>query len=296
MTIDRLSYSFDGKTYTEEFYHLDAFADLLKSRYQGTLYVKYCFEVKEVPSKCELEVENPHLLSLTLNGQELSGARASEYEKTLSVYDARPFLRLGRNEVVLKMDYFQKEEVYYALFGENVTESLRNCLVYDSNVEPIYLKGDFGVYGDFSEGKDPTIVFGKNFYLGKQIGEICRLIEDGFPFFHGELPLLGTLEASSKDSELVVTKRFQMMELSVNGKKVDASMFDYRFDLSNYLHEGSNDLALNLVVSPRNCMGPHHNGEEDFGVGPHSFEDRYRKEGNENPEEMKTYCFVRTII
>ncbi len=296
LTLDRVSYSFNGKDYTDELYHLDAFADLLKSRYKGTLYVKYNFEVKDLPSKCELEVENPHLLSIALNGKELSNPKASEYEKTLSVYDACSSLKVGQNEVILKMDYFQKEEVYYALFGENVTESLRNCLVYDSNIEPIYLKGDFGVYGDFAEGKDPTIAFGKNFYIGKQKTEICRLIEDGFPFFHGELPLLGTLEASSKDSELVVTKRFQMLDLAVNGKKVDSSMFDYRFDLSKYLHEGNNELALNLVVSPRNCMGPHHNGEEDLGVGPYSFEDKYRKDGNENPEEMKTYCFVRTII
>ncbi len=296
LTLDRVSLSYDGRAYAKEQFHLDAFSDLLKKRYNGPLYVKYAFDVHDIPKRCLLEVENPHLISLTLNGHELNGPERSEYEKTLSVYDAAPFIKEGKNEAILKLDYFQKDSVYYALFGENVTESLRNCLVYDSNIEPIYLKGDFGVFGDFEEGKDPSLVLGKNFYIGKQKSEIHSLIEDGFPFFHGELPLQGKLEIGEIDSELVVDKRFQMLGLTLNGKKVESSMFDYRFDLSPYLHEGENDLRLDLIVSPRNCLGPHHNGEEDIGVAPTSFEDKYRSEDNENPSEMKTYCFVRTII
>ena len=296
LTLDRVQYSFDGENYTPVQYHLDAFADLLKKRYQGTLYVKYSFEVRELPSSCSLEAESPNLLSLTLNGHALLDSKPSEYEKTLRVYEAAPFLKKGRNEAILKMDYFQKEEVYYALFGENVTESLRNCLVYDSNVEPIYLKGDFGVYGDFVPGKNEETVLGRNFFIGKQKKEISHLIEDGFPFFHGTLPLQGELEATDVSSVLVVKKRFQALKIEVNGRKVPSSMFDYRFDLSPYLKKGKNALRIDLTVSPRNCMGPHHSGDEDIIVGPETFEDRHRTKENDSPEEMGTYCFVRTIL
>ena len=58
--------------------------------------------------------------------------------------------------------------MYYALFGENVTESLKNCLAYDSDIEAIYLKGDFGVYGDFKKGKAYNVMIGENFRIGKQ--------------------------------------------------------------------------------------------------------------------------------
>ncbi len=296
LTIDRVQYSLDGESFTSPQYHLDAFADLLKARYAGPLWVKYSFEAKELPSHCLLEVEGTRLLSLFLNGSELDAYEASEYESALRAYDVSSKLKEGENEVVLKMDYFQKDSVYYALFGENVTESLRNCLVYDSNIEPIYLKGDFGVYGEFRKGEKEETAFGKNFFIAKQKEEIVSLIEDGFPFFHGRIVLDGEIEAEEASSCLVIEKRFQTVRLSVNGQKVPGSMFSYRFDLSPYLHPGKNKIEIALTISPRNCMGPHHNGGEDVLVGPEHFEDRFRNGDNDSPKEMEEYCFVRTII
>ena len=102
-------------------------------------------------------------------------------------------LQKGVNEIIVEIDYFQKEEVYYALFGENVTESLKNCLAYDTDIEAVALKGSFGVYGDFKAGKGENIVIGENFRIGKQQTTVTKLIEEGYPFFSGDISLKQTI-------------------------------------------------------------------------------------------------------
>ena len=286
LTLDDLSYSLDGETYSNAMFHMIAFSELLQKRYKGRLFLKYAFEVESLPPSCELEIENERLYSVKLNGVELKKIGASAYEKDLLVYDASPAMKVGHNEVIVEMDYWQDEKVYFALFGENVQESLRNCLVYDSNIEPIYLKGEFGVYGSFHEGQD--VLLGENFRIGKQKRDVTCLIEEGYPFFHGDVELEGTLHVDNNEKELVIDETFSLIELYVNSKKVEASMFDYRFDLSEYLHAGDNDIKVVLTVSPRNCMGPHHTGDADAKfVGPFTFE---------SSTDCNVYSFVKTII
>ncbi|MGN1261549.1 MAG: hypothetical protein ACI4UT_00595 [Candidatus Enteromonas sp.] len=43
--------------------------------------------------------------------------------------------------------------------------------------------------------------------------------------------------------------RFQLIEIYLNGVRVNASIFDRRFDLSPYLHPGENDPFYNFVSS-----------------------------------------------
>ncbi len=288
LTIDSLSYSTDGLNYSEPMFHMDAFNELLQKRYKGKLYLRYLFKAEYIPSSLILEVEDSHLLSLSCNGKKVEKADIATYESHLLAYDISSLSKIGENEIVLEMDYYQSDEVYYALFGENVQESLRNCLVYSSNIEPIYLKGKFGVEGSFSKGEG-EVLLGKSFLLGAQKSEITSLIEGGFPFFHGEIALLGNLYVDDINKTLLVDKRFSSLEIYVNDKKVEATMFDYRFDLSKYLRLGENELKLLLSISPRNCLGPHHIGKgETTFVGPYSFE--------HPSSDTSVYSFVKTII
>ncbi len=288
LTIDSLSFSLDGIHYSKRMFHMDAFSELLRKRYKGKLYLKYSFKADSLPPSLLLEVEDSHLLRLFCNGKEVKKADSHTYEKSLLSYDISKEARIGDNEIIIEMGYFQSEQVYFALFGENVQESLRNCLVYDSNIEPIYLKGEFGVRGNFVKG-DGEVLLGSDFALTEQKKEISSIIEDGFPFFHGEITLESQIEVDDTSKTLVVSKRFSLLEIYINGRKVEASMFAYRFDLSEYLKIGINDLKLILSVSPRNCLGPHHAGKgESTFVGPYSFE--------RPSSDTNIYSFVKTII
>ena len=75
-------------------------------------------------------------------------------------------------------------------------------------------------------------------------------------------------------------------------------MFDYKVDLSDYLKIGENKVKINLVVSNRNLLGPHHFvKEEPPAVGPFTFERTGTwNEDGESCWHVKRYSFVKTIV
>jgi hypothetical protein len=218
-------------------------------------------------------------------------------EKALFAYDVAKYLRKGNNEFVIKMHYFQSEQVYYALFGENVTESLKNCLAYDSDIEGIALKGSFGVYGDFEQGKASNVVLGSNFRIGKQTTTVTDLVEQGYPFFSGDITLKQTVNVEDTNSELVIEDRFQLLEVKVNGVDFGRWMFGKRLDVSKALKVGENEIEIVLTVGNRNLLGPFHTLEqENFGVGPYTWERLGSWTDGKSPWVVDSYAFVKTLI
>jgi hypothetical protein len=215
----------------------------------------------------------------------------------LAYFDVASALKEGENEVILHQHYEQGENVYYALFGENVTESLKNCLAYDCSIEPIYLKGDFGVYGDFVPGKTANVLLGEHFYLGAAKKKIHSLISEGYPFFRGEIALEQKLQVNDPNALLEIPERFSLINVDINGTKAGQMMFTNRLDLSNVLKKGENDIRLHLVVSNRNLLGPFHTlNQEDLSVGPFSFERRGSWSHGKSSCFRDSYSFVKTIL
>ena len=68
-----------------------------------------------------------------------------------------------------------------------MTESLKNYIVYDSELEAIYLKGEFGVYSDKPFTADDEFAFMKDFYIGKAPQKVTEPTSEGLPFFRGTL-------------------------------------------------------------------------------------------------------------
>ena len=296
-TMDYLQYSFDGVNYSKDIHNMALQFKLIKQRYQGDLYLKYSFDVKEVPSICNALIENTRTIEVRINGHVVK-KQGTVLEKDLWSFNIAPHLIKGHNEIVVKIDFYEKEIVNYALFGENVQESLRNCLVYDTTIEAIYLQGNFGIYGDFTKGQASNIMVAHNFYMDKPKTHIKSLIDEGYPFFRGDIKLRQKINVDDVDQTLVINERFQMIDLFVNKQFVKRMMFDYKVDLSKYLKKGENEIELVLTVSNRNLLGPFHTqAEEDFYCGPHSFE-RFRtwKEDDTSDFCLPRYTFVKTII
>ena len=295
--LDFVRCSTDGKNYGKPVYCLALFDELLNKRYKGELYLKYTFKVKEKPNKCEFLVENSNLLGVTVNGERTVKTGVSDVEKALFVYDVAKLIKTGDNEIVVRINYYQSENVYYALFGENVTESLRNCLVYDTNIEAAYLKGDFGVYGDFVKGKADDILLGENFYMGAQKTATDCLITDGFPFFRGDIKLKQKINVKNPNAKLVIDKRFHLIEVKVNGKYAGKMMTESELDLSGCLLKGENEIELTLTVGNRNLLGPFHTVEqENFGVSPYTFERLGTWKDGKSEYFKDGYAFVKTIV
>lgn len=296
LTLDFISYSTDGKNFSEPLPTEGIFNILLEKRYKGDLFLKYAFNVKKSPQKCTVLIENTHLLDLRINGQKAKFIGSSKLEKELYEYDIASSIVNGSNSLVAKINFYESDNVYFVLFG-GATEGLKNCLAYDTTIEAAYLKGDFGVYGSFHQGKTEEIMLGEDFYIAEPKKVISSLIEDGYPFFRGEICLKETVNVENTNLALYVPRRFQLLGVSVNGKYVDTMMFSSTLDLSKYLKKGSNDLVLDLTVSNRNLLGPSHTlKEEDLSVGPDTFELTGTWKDGKSPEFLDRYSFIKTII
>lgn len=297
LTLDYLSYSKDNIHYSNKMHYMGVFNLLLESRYQGDIYLKYNFKLAYVPAQMDVLIEDTNIKEVTINGKVIKKT-GTVLEKDLWVYDLTNNLQIGDNEIIIKIDFKESEQVYYALYGESVQESIKNCLVYDTTIEAIYLRGDFGVFGDFSNGSQEDTVIGNNFFIDKPKETITSLIKEGYPFFRGEISLEQEIEVDNANKTLIIDKRFQLIDLYVNDQFVKRMMFDYKVDLSEYLKVGKNKLRLDLIVSNRNLLGPHHFiFDEPPSIGPYTFErlKTWSKDGT-SPYCLDRYSFVKTIL
>lgn len=294
--IDRIEYSKDGVHFSKPLLYMGIQDTLLKERYEGDIYLRYSFLLKSIPSSCFALIENTNTLEVKVNGKRIEKI-GTVLEKDLWKYQIESNLKEGRNEIEVKVHYFQKEEVYQALFGSGDTEALKNKLVYDTTIEAVYLCGDFGVYGTFQKGKKENIYLGKDFYLDKPKKTISSTILDSYPFFRGKLTLSQDFDLKDTNYVLFLEKRFQTVRVKVNGVEAGNMMFSRYLDLSSYLHKGKNHIEYTLTISNRNLLGPLHDiDEEPMAIGPNSFEQVGTWKDGESNHQRKDYALVEAIL
>ena len=297
ITLDLVRYSKNGVDYGDALHHMGAFDELLKDKYEGRLWLKYEIDVRKCPSKCELFIENEQILRLSVNGKEY-GVRPDESLGFVKLSaDIADSITLGKNEIVIEIDYRQGENVYYALFGENVTEGLKNCLAYDTEIEPVYLRGDFGVYGSLEASKREDVILGSDFFLDGQSTTVTSLISDGFPFLAGEVTLSRKITVEKTERELIIDKPFHVIDVKINGKDAGRMMMSNRLDVSEYLKEGENEITLTVTLSNRNLLGPFHSPELEPGfVGPDTYERFGSWTNGKSKYYIDKYALVKSII
>ncbi len=183
------------------------------------------------------------------------------------------------NTIVYEIDYYQNESVYYVLFDcKDGTESLMNCLSYDTDIEAVYLLGDFIVVSEdgFLTGDKNTRIASGNFSITKSEKEIdaSRLIEQGYPFFAGEMILEKEILLEETNCRLCLKGRYAVAEVFLNNHFVTKLMFDDICDLSEYAKEGINHLKLRVMNGNRNLLGPFHCAAdpEPYAVDPGLFD------------------------
>ena len=177
---------------------------------------------------------------------------------------------------MIDVNHHQRDYVYYVLYSGG-SESLRNCLVFDVEIENLYLVGDFGVRcnGEFANGPRHSTLYDGAFQLVAQPKEVPAqdIVRGGFPFSGGRLPVSFVYDyQQGKPTVLKLDGRFAVASVAVNGVPAGKMLFDRELDLSAYLREGENEIAVVICNSMRNSMGPHHRHDpEPYGVGPGTF-------------------------
>ncbi len=263
LLIDYAQISKDGVNFSERYPVSGLFERLLREDYKGKITVRQTFTVN-AKMPLTLVMERANLDWAKLNGKPVA-FKQGDFDVNFLETDITEHIQTGENEFTYSFDFWQHDGVHFALFDPLATESLRNCLYYDTSIEPIYLKGEFTV------GEDRS--------LSKKAG-LPALSTDaykkGYPFFKGIMTVEGSFDWSGeKEVTLGLDGRFLVAELTVNGKPVFLTL-DTKKDITPLVKKGKNEVTIRLRSSLRNLFGPHHfkPNPEPMGVGPAHFEMR----------------------
>lgn len=260
LVLDRGELSYDGVHFGEELPLQRIFEDLLRADYRGKLWIRQHFTVSE-KMPLSLWMEKGRYPEILVNGQRPEFTE-SDFDFLFMTAELSDVLRLGENELCYAVDYFQHDGVHFALFDPLATESLRNCLYYDTHIESAFVIGDFTV--------DEKLCLTPRRTFPPVTSELFR---KGYPFFRETLTLSGSYVWDGNGRRILSpVGRFLVAEVTVNGSRTDLVLDDKK-DITDLLRVGENDIRIVLRASLRNFFGPHHfrPQPEPLGVGPTLF-------------------------
>ena len=190
-------------------------------------------------------LEKNRFLFIRVNGADLTLTQ-NDFDINFCEADITDLVKTGENELLYCLDYYQHDGVWFALFDPLATESVRNCLYYDTHIENAFLKGDF--------------VVGKSFELSKRkkLPKLTSaLYKNGYPFFKGEITIEGVVGKATGEAILDLQGRFLVANVFVNGKQIDF-VTETKKDIGALLTEEENKVVIKVKSSLRNLLGPHH--------------------------------------
>ena len=269
--------------------------------------LRFTFKVKELDriGNLELVMEQPERYAIILNGKKLPFVDNGYYlDKSFRCCVIRGYVQEGENELVLSGKFFQSQKVYDVLFGENVHEAEQNKLTYDTELESLYLLGDFDVNAaarpEFTHRR--AVWAGQEFTLCPQTDtvDLTDITTRGYWFFAGKLRTKQTVTVHKQAGIRYVVEAARLnvpaARVYVNGAEAGLLYIaPYMVDVTEWLTDGGNTVEIELLSGCRNLLGPHHRPVgESYLVAPATFMDAPDWEGGNGPYWRDDYCFVQT--
>lgn len=283
LTLDYARYSLDGgKTFSQPEPIIGIHARLRDKGYCGRLLLKFEINAREIPATCSLAVEQPFMYhSVTVNGTRVFFTEEYYCDDSFKTSSIDELVDRGRNEICLSLDYVAPK-----------SNDLDPVKRYGTEIESIYLTGDFGVRARASE--HPLKTSQKNSlkvlepkpvlsYSGFELDAETQtfdgnLTDAGYPFYAGSFELENEFIVDTVENQRRYFLSFPSFEATVirveiNGSPLPPLVFNpFEADITELLHEGVNSVKVTLTNSLRNMLGPHHHkGGELIAVGPLSF-------------------------
>jgi len=294
LTVDAVCYSKDGEHFSEPVLRSRLFEQLLTERYEGELWLQYAFDIRVLPEKLTLLAEKADVGSAMLNGNAIRFHTQYDKESTLWMADITPYIQLGKNIYQTQLHWHQSEKTYHTLFGENVTVSLKTCIVYESEIESIYLSGMFGVYSaePFENAEDGTLV-GHSFYIGSMPDRVQEPTADGLPFFRGELTMRKKIFLEDDRAVLKILGRYLTAKVKINGRDAGNLVLRRQLDVAGIAKPGENLVEITFTVGNRNLLGPFHYVKNDVYIGPDTFDSYALGDADNGQPKYKLEKFFR---
>ncbi|MFQ6095708.1 MAG: hypothetical protein ACE5NN_06160, partial [Candidatus Bathyarchaeia archaeon] len=271
MTLDTCRYSIDGEEWSEEMPIWKARREVWKAvgfePYTGiqpwvliqkgvkpsrsfTLRLRSTFSSKAEGKKVYFIVEKAQIWKLQVNGQPVSTAtREWHWDKQFGKIDITDYVKVGKNVVELSCNYDM-----------------------DVPVEDLYLIGEFGVE-KVSETEYALTDEPDSLHDGDWVGQ-------GYPFYAGTIRYKTRFNVKRTNGEEILIRlpgaKGSLFLVHVNGEgPIPICWQPLEADITKFVRDGENELAIDVVGSLRNTFGPLHHklGDALTFVGPRTFVD-----------------------
>jgi hypothetical protein len=284
LTLDFAAYSTDGcKKFSKPEPVLGLHERFTRDQYNGPLALDFEFNVVTEPKSCSLVLEQPEMYKgIEVNGSTVALDGKSFYrDHSFISSSVTGLLKKGKNIIRLKLDYVAP-----------VPESRDPFKRYGSEIESVYLTGDFGILADTSKRPSdvpqrtvrgylvakPVHHF-ESFSVTDEKSEFSGdLADKGYPFYCGGFVLEKEFSVDSIKKGKRYFISFPLSEAIIikpviNGTELPPMTWSpWEVEVTSQLRKGTNSIKLILVNSLRNLLGPHHNSEGELvAVSPESF-------------------------
>lgn len=305
LTLDFARWSADGETFRDAEPVIAIFERLMEQNYEGPLTLIFSAQVATRPAQTSVVVENPELYrAITVNGQAVDFSGGEFYrDHSFRQANCTAALTEGANEIRLELDFVPPAPASpnrtvsgCATGGRDDADTpfwqLDDIRRYGTEIESIYLIGDFGVAPQAAQPATMDTERNQRGYLepmpvhwfeGFTIGEepaqaAGDLTPQGYPFFAGRLRLTQTFELPDRPAGQRIILQFakteaQVLQVEVNGQPLPPVVWKpLEVDITDAVQAGTNTLSITVVNSLRNLLGPHHHVKgEMVSVGPGTF-------------------------
>jgi hypothetical protein len=272
LTLDTAQVQIGDGEWSQPMHILDAHGVVARSGVGAPFGLRFTVAADTAPTGATyLAVESPERFTITVNGKEIGNADQGYWvDSAFRKVSLGRAIKAGRNEIVL-----------------------RGVFARDSELESVYLLGDFGVAA--TRLKEESRFNGQVFDryapdarltdLPASIasprqpqGLAVDLTQNGLPFFAGRVKLSQTLalEAAPAKARLQIAGlRAALAHVRVNGKPAGTMAWQPHQVEVGGLKAGANTIEIELVGTLRNLLGPHHrNGGDKGWTGPNDFRDK----------------------
>lgn len=254
------------------------FESLVRSGYSGRITVRYRFAAAGGTAD-RLIVERTALQGLRLNGAPLEPLPLPADGGFCSC-EISKLVRKGENEILYTAELKQSERVARVLYDPAVPESLRNCIAYDTFLDPVYVVGNFSL--DSAGRLAPPV-----------LPEGSDLTACGRKFFAGTVSYCGAFTAPAEEAVLRLSGDYASCEVKLDGNSRGLILFGDSLTLTGLCTGKSYRLEIVCASTLRNVLGPFHStADEREGVSPDSFTFRGKWKGSECPGYREAHRVV----
>ncbi len=303
LMLDYCDYYFDGELEEKNGYVLNICERANALERAVRIHQDYHVKVNYLPKELFLVCETPDLFEIKVNEKIIDKTVCGYYlDKNFKKIDISKYMLLGENTISFDCNFEQSKEFYINRRKAFRCATEKNKLVYDMEIEAIYLLGDFSVKsdGDWEQLDKNATRYSGSFEIDSPVRQITlkNIEKQGFPFFCGKMSVEGEVDISDKNLVLDINRKgINVVRVKI-GKKEKVILTDDRISLSEFGESGKVKIELTLINNLRNVLGPHHLKDgESYWVAPWAFfKEKCLWESNSDKDWNDGYCFVETGI